>query len=177
MLHVRYALLWILALALSGCLLSEEPLIGETESVTPIAPGNYVSVDEDGDELVVTHSGTTTRVTDTRHPDDPDDVRFAALGGEYYIMMSRYDEDYMYRLIRNEGARFTLYGVNDDECDRLRALWLSDGKTLAEVGIVSITGEENHLHCRFARYDDLARAFRALLENGGFEPDAVFARK
>ena len=176
MLHGRYALLSILALASSGCLLSDAPLIGETESVTPIAPGTYVSV-EDGDELVVTHSSTTTRVTGTRHPDDPDDLRFAALGSEYYIVMSKYHDAYLYRLVRNEGARFTLYGVNDDECDRLRALWLSDGKTPAEVGIVSITGEEHYLHCRFARYDDLARAFRALLENGGLEPDAVFARK
>jgi hypothetical protein len=75
----------------------------------------------------------------------------------------------VYQPIRSEAARFTTYRAKTGDCDRLRALWLSDGRRPAEVGILSISGED-HSDCEFARYDDLVRAFRALINDGELVP-------
>ena len=54
---------WVLAAVLSGCLASEEPLIGDADSVAPLADGTYVYV-EDGSEreAVVSHGGGVTGI-------------------------------------------------------------------------------------------------------------------
>lgn len=168
----RSAGLVVLAFGLTGCLWSDEPLIGAAESVTPIAPGTYG--DDSEDPITVTHQGTITRIAEGE--DEPDDLWIREFDRGYYIAMSQdRDDDYSYALMRVEDAGFTVYAPLDD-CDRLRELWLRPGKTPEDVGIVSIN-QETDSSCELRRYEDLARAFRALIDAGAVGTAQFFARK
>jgi hypothetical protein len=162
----------VLALGLSGCLASDEPLITDDASVTPIAAGSNAVVGEADEKFAVTHVGPVTRFVDGGGPDD---YRFAALDGGYYIAMGEFEDDYVYSLIHIEGPRFTAYML-DDSCDRLQRLLLRGGRMPADFGILSIEGETNST-CKFGGYEDLVRAFRALIEAGDLGEAEVYVRR
>jgi hypothetical protein len=97
----------VLAFSLSGCLWSDEPLIGATDSVTPIAAGTYAMPDEPGDEFTVTHLGTITRFAEDG---DTSDLWIRDLDRGYYIAMEQDDDDdYSYALMRVDDRGFTAY--------------------------------------------------------------------
>lgn len=167
----------VLAFALTGCLVSEQPLIDGATNVAPIAAGTYALVDQPGDprdDLTFTVEGTVTRFPTVKAPYD--EVRFAALDDGYHIMMVHTADDaYSYVLIRVDGPRFTRYDHKGD-CDRLQELWLSDGKTPRDVGIVSIEDESDPV-CELDDYDVLTRAFRALIDADALGDAALYAKE
>jgi hypothetical protein len=169
---------WVVAAVLSGCLASEEPLIGDADSVTPLADGTYAYVN-DGSErtAIVSHSGGVTRIIPVDEASEGSELRMAKIRRGYYVVMSHEDEDdeYWYTLMRVERRRATFYKI-DGNCRRLRELWVVDGKTAAEAGIAAIQGGAFET-CRFTRYEDLARAFQDLLADGRLEPEMVLARQ
>src|SRR5262245_48230998 len=82
---------WVLAAALSGCLVSEQPLIRDADSVTPMADGTYsIVVDGAEGEAAVSHSGGVTHIT-TFGDGAPETLewRIARLERGYYVVMSR----------------------------------------------------------------------------------------
>jgi hypothetical protein len=125
----------------------------------------------------VSHSGGVTRIAPVDDPSDAAELRMAKLQRGYYVVMSQEgaDIEYLYWLMRVERRRATLYST-DQSCSRLQKLWLVDGKTPADVGIAAIEGRFVAT-CLFTRYEDLARAFRDLLADGGLEPAAVLERR
>ena len=168
---------WILVALVSGCLASEEPLIGDADSVAPLADGTYVYVESGSErEVVVSHSGGVTRIVGGDEASEEPELRMAKIQRGYYVVMSQEgDDENLYTLMRVERRRVTFYKT-ENNCRRLRELWLVGGKTRATVGIAAI--EEGAIPtCVFRRYEDLARAFEDLLADGRLEPEFVLARK
>jgi hypothetical protein len=167
----------LLAAVLSGCLASEEPLIGDAASVAPLADGTYSYVDDGSErEVVVSHHGGVTRIVSDDEAPEGSEVRMAKLRRGYYVVMSQEDDDeYLYTLARVARRQLTFYKT-EYNCDRLQELWLVGGKTPADVGITEI--EEGAIAtCVFRRYEDVARAVRDLLADGRLEPSLVLTRK
>jgi hypothetical protein len=171
---------WVLAAALSGCLVSEEPLISEADSQTPLEDGayRYAYVQDDTEQdVVLSSSGGVTTMVAVDDVSSKTEMRMAKLRRGYFVMMSKDDDDsaYLYWLMRVDRGRATLYSP-DDNCSRLKELWLVDEKTPADVGIAAI--EEGFVAtCAFTRYRDVARAFRDLLADGRLVPMAVIEPK
>ena len=174
----RYGILLSAAL-LSGCLVSEEPLIRDSDSVTPLADGTYSFVSDGAEkQAVVSHAGAVTRITATDDDGESEtsEMRMARLERGYYVVMGLEDgEDvYHYSLLRRERRRFTMY-ASERHCRRLQELWLVGGKTPADVGVVVDGGAIPS--CRFTSYERLADAFRDLLADGNLEPSISFERQ
>jgi hypothetical protein len=167
----------LLTAVLSGCLASEEPLIGDADSVAPLADGTYIYLDGVSErEVLVSHYGGVTRIVSLDDASDASELRMAKIRRGYYVAMSQEDDDeYLYTLMRVERRRFTLYKT-EYNCDRLQELWLVGGKTPADVGIAAIEGGAITT-CVFRSHDDLARAFRDLLADGSIEPSMVLERR
>jgi hypothetical protein len=170
---------WVFAALLSGCLVSEEPLIRDSDSVTPLADGTYTFVLDGAEgQVVLSHSGRVTRMTTFDDgSSETVEMRMAKLEHGYYVVMSREDGDarYQYTLMRRERRRFTLY-ASDHPCRRLQELWLVGGQTPADVGIDGIDGMI-FPSCKFTRYEHLANAFRDLLADGNLEPYVTLERQ
>jgi len=170
------ACILLTAAALAGCFESDEPLITVADSAPPLPEGEYVAVQFgaalDGAEagrVIVVHDGAAMRFIANSEPETKPALSIP-LGDGFYVLMpyEPSDESFEYLLGHAAGSRFTFYDQSH-YCNRLRELWLQDGTTPEKVGISEIRGDGLST-CRFARYEDLARAFRALIADGRLEP-------
>ena len=102
------------ALALSGCLVSEAPVLDDSNGrATPLDPGAYIMcpVDEDEDEcerFEASHDGGG-RYLFTKEDDDPAELRFRRVGREGYLVQSREDDDvYQYYYGKGDSEKFRM---------------------------------------------------------------------
>ena len=175
---LRVALLALCTLLLSACFVSETPLIAETDSVTPIAPGTYRSADESassGEEGIVTVEGTKTILSDK---DDSGDVYLMRkVRGDYYVMMELpkdKDDGYIYMLVRVSSSSFISFDFSD-YCEALQTLAQAQGVSIESYGVARVEDGDS-ASCYFTKFGDLARAFETLLDNAAFHSYEVFTR-
>lgn len=104
-----------LALALGGCLVSEEPILdADNGQASPIKPGDYVVCpvsDEadktDCDRFSVSHDGDGLYQFD-KDGDDPAQMRFRRVGRRGFAVQSLEDDHYVYYYGAGDSQRFRL---------------------------------------------------------------------
>lgn len=164
-----------LAFALSGCFVSDKPLIAEADSVTPVAPGRYVNPSMDpGTYALVTVNGNVTVLSSSDDKGNTEEMAFLMrnLRNDYYIVMDR--DDSSYTLVRVHDGTVDEYDAGQ-YCKKLHALAKKRGADMASFGVVNEQQDETSI-CYFDNYDKLAGAFAALLDEGGLEIGETYKR-
>ena len=172
-------LLALCALVLSACFASDKPLIDEATSVTPLKPGDYVASEtkpNDGDQptkVRVSVEGSTTVFSSPDKSDDkPDKMFMRKVRGDYYVMLDASDTSYMYVLVKLEGGGMLMYNFTD-ACKMLEGIASAKKKALSDYGVVRVDKQSDSDTCYFSRFEDLAKASRALIDGGLGEPATV----
>jgi hypothetical protein len=171
----RAALAVLCALALSGCFASEQPLIDEKDSATPIKAGKYRVVDpehpDDTDMGLITIDGKKTILSDET-PKDPDDVQtnlMREVRAPYYTMMEipkagKEKDGYTYLLVRINDHGFAEFDPSK-YCEALEKIAADKGVDIATYGVIKVDDRKDDPDtCYFDRFDALAGAFRAILD-------------
>lgn len=159
----RLALVLGFALALSGCFVSDKPLISEADSQTPIAPGRYVNSAMDPDTYaLVTVNGNVTVLASSDDKGETEEMALLMrkLRDDYFIVMDRSDSSYT--LVRVHDRLVDEFR-SDQYCKKLHAVAKKRGVDVASFGVVNEQKDDTSI-CSFDDYDKLAGAFAALLD-------------
>lgn len=156
------------AFALSGCFVSEKPLIAEADSVTPVTPGRYVNASMDeGTYALVTVNGNVTVLSSSDDKGNAEEMAFLMrnLRNDYYIVMDR--DDSSYTLVRVHDGSVEEYDAGQ-YCRKLHAVAKKRGVDMASFGVVNEQKEDTSI-CTFDNYDKLTGAFATLLDETDLE--------
>lgn len=164
-----------LLLMLTGCFQSEQPLISVLESQAPVPQGIYTYT-EDGatKQVAVSVDWPATILTTTKSDGSLEVDRFymrVIRDGGYYVVM---DKSSNYALIRVGDGQVDLYKTGDD-CDQLQDLGEVPEETEYEYD-VEITGDTGST-CKFKDFDNLARAYNALLDDKSLGVERTYVRQ
>jgi len=179
------ALLTLCALALSACFASEEPLIDESTSATPLKPGNYIATEvkrEEGEaptKVKVTTEGNVTVLT-SLDPADKDEaptrVLLRKVRGHYYAMLeSKSDEkSFIYMLAQIDSSGMKMYDFAA-ACKTLEGVAAEKKVDIASYGVARVEKGADIDTCYFKRFQDLAKGFKAVLDAGPPELVTILA--
>ena len=167
-------LLAFCALMLTGCFASDEPLIDEATSVTPLKPGNYTATEvrrEEGDEpskVKVTIEGNVTVLTSLDKADKdeaPTKVLLRKVRGNYYAMLEAKSDDksYIYMLVEIDGSGMKMYDFTT-ACKTLEGVAADKKTDITSYGVARVEKSADADTCYFKRFDDLAKGFKAVIE-------------
>jgi hypothetical protein len=119
------------AVALSGCLVSEQPLLNDANAkAKPLAPGRYEACGEDEDckTLKITHEGALYSLEPAG--EDTTMARFRALGGGAHVAQMWEEGDgsyfYFYVVKTKDGAKLSMVAC-DDVSEKTRARLVKSG--------------------------------------------------
>ncbi len=156
-------LLGVCAFGLNACFESKLPLIAESESSTPVAPGLYLSSDSSdaGEQFKVSVDGKATNVTELKS-DGKSEVSsylMRSIRDGYFVVMDR--SDFRYGLIKIDHRQVISYdGSFIDHCTQLEELAFSRDLPLSKFGVAGLDGTT----CYFSSFSGLAKAFDALID-------------
>ncbi|MFZ1991927.1 MAG: hypothetical protein WAW96_19400 [Alphaproteobacteria bacterium] len=170
------ALLALCVVILSGCFASEEPLIDESTSATPLKPGNYIATEVKREEneaptkVKVTTEGNVTVFTSLDQADKdaaPTRVLLRKVRGNYYAMLETKSDDksYVYMLVQIDGSSMKTYDFAS-ACKTLEGVAAEKKADIASYGVSRVEKGNNIDTCYFMRFKDLAKGFRAVLDAG-----------
>jgi len=136
--YIRKSLLLAGVLALGGCLVSEEPVLGASNGrATPLEPGAYVmcAVNEDEDDCQPFDLSYDESGLYSFEPEDEDPVkmRFRRIGRQGYAVQSHEDDGYLYYYGAGNADLFRLTMMMCSELpEHLRARLINRGDLEAE---------------------------------------------
>lgn len=165
----------LLPLAVTGCFTSDQPLITDKDSETPIPVGIYsFKSDSETRTFDLSIDGTRTKLTgkESDGTSTSDYLLIRGIGNGYHVAM---DSDKDYALIRVTGNQVVEYKESDN-CKLLQAEAKNANVRISDWGVVEIVPGDDDT-CKFANYDDVAHAFKVLLAAGKLSEGTVYTRQ
>jgi len=167
------AFVMLCALVLSGCFASEQPLIDESTSATPLKPGNYIATEVKREEnekptkVKVTIEGNITTFTSLEKDDDktPTKVLLRKVRGNYFAMLEiKSDEkSYVYMIVEIDAAGMKTFDFST-ACKTLESIAAEKKVDIATFGVSRVEKGSDLDTCYFKRFEDLAASFKSILD-------------